>query len=79
MDKKCDYNFLTNTTKENQKKRVLMRPNMTEKKFELINDTQWSFTEKVKRKPIIINTSFGKIITFIIVLFHLFKIKLGEK
>ena len=79
MDKKCDYIFLTNTTKENQKRRVLMRPNMTEKKFELINDTQWSFTDKVKRKPIIINTSFGKIITFIIVLFYLFKIKLGEK
>ena len=45
-DKKCDYIFLVNTTKKNQKKRVLMRPNMTEEKFELINNSKWSFKKK---------------------------------
>ena len=34
--------------------------------------------EKLKRKPFVINTSFGKIITFIRVLFYLFKIKFRE-
>ena len=27
-----------------------MRPNMTEKKFELINNSQWSFEKKRKKK-----------------------------
>ena len=49
MDKGCDYIFLVNTTKKIQKKRVLMRPNMTEKKFELINNSQWSFEKKKKK------------------------------
>ena len=74
-DKQCDYIFLVNTTKKIQRKRVLMRPNMTEEKFELINDSQWSFKKKnLNSRPIIINTSFGKTVTFLIVIFHLFKI-----
>ena len=79
MDKKCDYVFLMYTSKKIQKNRVLMRPNMTEKKFELINNAQWSFKRKIKKKPFIINTSFGKTITFIIVLFYLLKIKIRGK
>ena len=79
MDKKCDYVFLMYTSKKIQKNRVLMRPNMTEKKFELINNAQWSFEKKAKRKPFIINTSFGKIITFILVLYYLLKIKFRVK
>ena len=49
MDKKCDYIFLVNTTRRIQKKRVLMRPNMTERKFVLINKSQWSLKKKKKR------------------------------
>ncbi len=79
MDKECDYVFLTNTTKMIQKKRVLMRPNMTEKKFELINNSQWGLEKKIKANPYIINTSFGKTITFIIVLFYLIMIKIKGK
>ena len=79
MDKNCDYVFLVNTTKKIQRKRVLTRPNMNEKKFELVNNSQWSFEKKAKARPFIINTSFGKIITFIIVLFYLFKIKIVRK
>ena len=52
---------------------------MTEKKFELINNAQWSFERKNKEKPFIINTSFGKIITFFLVLFYLLKIKFSFK
>ena len=79
MDKECDYIFLVHTTKKIQKRRVLSRPNMTEKKFELINNSQWSFEKKEKKKPHIINTSFNKLITFIIVIFYLLKIKYKGK
>ena len=56
-----------------------MRPNMTEKKFELINNSQWSFEKKEKERPFLINTSYSKLITFIIVIFYLFKIKFYRK
>ncbi len=79
MDKGCDYIFLVHTTKKNQKKRVLKRKNMTEKKFDLINNSQWNFEKKKKEKPFIINTSFGKLVTFIIILFYLSKIKYRGK
>ena len=79
IDKKCDYVFLMNTSKKIQKRRVLKRPNMTEEKFELIKNAQWSFEKKIKEKPFIINTSLGKIITFILVLFYLLKIKIRVK
>ena len=74
-DKECDYVFLMNTSKKIQKERVLRRPNMTEKKFEKINNAQWSFERKIKEKPFIINTSFGKITTFFLFFFYLLKIK----
>ena len=76
MNKNCDYVFLVNTTKKIQKKRVLKRQNMNENKFELINNLQWSFEKKVREKPFVINTSFGKVITFVIILYYLLKIKL---
>ena len=79
MDKECNYIFLVHTTKEIQKRRVLIRPNMTKKKFELINNSQWSFEKKEKQKPYIINTSFGKLVTFIIIVFNLLKIKFRRK
>ena len=78
-NKNCDYIFLVNTKKEIQKRRVLRRPNMNEKKFELINKSQWPFEKKIKENPFIISTSFGKTITFIIVMFYLFRIKIKGK
>tara|TARA_B100000212_G_scaffold312016_1_gene264062 strand:- start:142 stop:744 length:603 start_codon:yes stop_codon:yes gene_type:complete len=78
-DKECDYVLLMYASKKIQKERVLKRPNMTEKKFVLINKAQWSFERKIKEKPFIINTSFGKIITFFQVLFYLLKIKFSIK
>ncbi len=79
MNKNCDYIFLVNTRKEIQRRRVLRRPNMTEKKFKLINNSQWPFEKKIRENPFIINTSFGKTITFIIVLFYLFRIRIRRK
>ena len=79
MNKECDYIFLVNTKKEIQKKRVLKRPDMTNRKFQLINKSQWPFKKKIKENPFIISTSFGKTITFIIVLFYLLIIKIRGK
>ena len=45
-DKTCDYVFLVNTSKKKQKRRVLKRLNMTEEKFNLINNSQWKFEKK---------------------------------
>ena len=52
--RECDYIFLVNTSRKNQKKRVLTRPHMTEKKFNQINNTQWSFERKKSKNPFII-------------------------
>ena len=79
MDKNCDYVFLVDAKKKIQKKRVLNRPHMTEEKFEQINKSQWTFEEKAREKPLIISTSYGKTITFFIVLYYLLKIKLLGK
>ena len=79
MDKYCDYVFLVNTSKDIQKKRVLKRPNMNEGKFELINKSQWSFEKKIKKKPFVISTSFGKALTFLLVMIYLLTIKIRGK
>ena len=73
-DKICDYVFLVNTSKGIQKKRVLSRENMTESKFDLINNSQWDFEKKKKENPLIVNTSFGKAFSFFIILVYLMKI-----
>jgi hypothetical protein len=53
---------------------------MTEEKFELINGSQWSFKKKtINGKPFVISTSYGKTVTFLIVLFYLINIKLCGK
>ena len=67
----CNFIFLVNTSKKIQQKRVLKRPKMTKEKFDLINNAQWSFEKKKKFKPFIINTSYGKIFSFIQVLIYL--------
>lgn len=79
IDKKCDFVLLMHTSERIQKERVLMRPNMTEDKFELIKNAQWSFERKMEEKPFMINTSFGKTLTFILVLFYLLKITFRVK
>ena len=79
VNKTCNYIFLALTSKENQKKRVLKRPNMTEKKLLLIKKNQWSDKMKISQLPFIINTSFGKPITFVLTTFFLISIIIKEK
>lgn len=67
----CNFIFLVNTSKKNQQRRVLKRSKMTKEKFNFINNSQWSYEKKKKMKPFIINTSFGKLLSFIQVLFYL--------
>ena len=70
-DKICDYIFLAFSSETKQKIRVLSRPNMTENKYNLIRKNQWSQEKKLKLRPYIISTSYGKTITFIIIICYL--------
>ena len=67
----CNFIFLVNASKRIQEKRVLKRPKMTKAKFNSINNAQWSYEKKKTMKPFIINTSFGKVFSFIQVLLYL--------
>ena len=78
-DKECHYIFLANTSTKKQKERVLKRENMTEEKFNLINNSQWCFERKKKKNPFLISTSFGKLFSFFIVLVYLLKIMISHK
>ena len=75
----CDFVFLAITSEKKQKCRVLSRKNMTEKKFYLIKQNQLSEKEKISRKPYLISTSYGKIVTFVIVLYYLIKIIIKQR
>lgn len=67
----CNFVFLANTSKKIQQKRVLKRSYMTKKKFELINDVQWSYEKKKKFNPFIIETSFGRLYSFVQLIMYL--------
>jgi dephospho-CoA kinase len=78
-NKICNYILLASASESTQKDRVLKRDGMTIDKFNKINKNQLSDCFKRKQKPIIITTEFGKIITFISVVYYLILInfKLG--
>ena len=67
----CNFIFLVNASKKIQERRVLNRPKMTKEKFDSINNAQWSYEKKKKMKPFIINTSYGKLFSFVQVLLYL--------
>ena len=79
LNKICNYIFLALTSEANQAKRVLKRKNMTKKKLLLIKENQWSDEMKKEQKPYIINTTYGKILVFILLTFLLFTIFFKEK
>ena len=79
LNKICNYIFLALTSEANQAKRVLKRKNMTKKKFILIKENQWSDEMKKEQKPYIINTTYGKILVFILLTFLLSTIFFKEK
>ena len=78
-NKICDYIFLVNALKKVQRRRVLARPNMTEEKFKQINNAQWTYEQKKEMKPFIINTSYGKLLSFITVIIYLLIILINGK
>ncbi len=73
-DKFCDDIFLAYTNEETQKKRVLGRSGMTEEKLNLIKKAQWSTEKKRKKNPYLVTTSYGKVISFIIIIGYLLTI-----
>ena len=79
LNKICNYIFLALTSEANQAKRVLKRKNMTKEKFESIKENQWSDEMKKEQKPYIINTTYGKILVFILLTFLLSTIFFKEK
>ena len=72
----CDYIFIANTKNSTQRHRVLKRPNMTMEKFNLINKHQLSNIERkdLEPKSFIITTSFGKLVTFMVILIILLNV-----
>ena len=79
LNKICNYIFLALTSEANQARRVLKRKNMTKEKFESIKENQWSDEMKKEQKPYIINTTYGKILVFILLTFLLSTIFFKEK
>ena len=79
INKICDYIFLALTSEKKQRNRVLRRPNMNEEKFLLIKKSQWSDKMKKSQRPYIINTSYGKTLTFILISIFLLYIIFKEK
>ena len=79
LNKICNYIFLALTSEANQAKRVLKRKNMTKEKFISIKENQWSDEMKKDQKPYIINTTYGKILVFILLTFLLSTIFFKEK
>ena len=78
-DKVCDDIFLVYTSEKKQEDRVLARPNMTLQKFNLIKSAQWNTQMKREKNPYLISTSYGKLISFIIIFIYLIIIIFKKK
>ena len=78
-DKVCDDIFLVYTNEETQKKRVLARSNMTQKKLDLIKKAQWNDQKKKDKGPYLVTTSYGKFVSFIIITSYLITILFKKK
>ena len=60
-------------------RRVLNRSNMNMEKFNKINNSQLSSSEKKEKNPIIITTDYGKIFTFVLLIINLFLIIIKKR
>ena len=78
-DKICDYIFLVHTNEETQRKRVLARPGMTQKKLDLIKKAQWNDQKKRDKDPYLVTTSYGKFVSFVIITSYLIAIFFKKK
>jgi dephospho-CoA kinase len=77
----CHYIFLADANDITQRTRVLSRPHMTNAKLELIKKNQLSNEERLRlsSKIFVINTNYGKLVSFIIILSCLFKMLLKKE
>ncbi len=75
----CDDIFLVYTDEETQKKRVLERSSMTQKKLDLIRKAQWNDQKKKNKNPYLVTTSYGKFVSFIIITSYLITILFRKK
>ena len=78
-DKICDNVFLAYANEETQRKRVLARPGMTQKKLSLIKKAQLDDEKKRRKGPHIITTSYGKLISLIMITVYLIIIVFKKK
>ena len=78
-DKVCDDIFLVYTNEETQKKRVLARSSMTQKKLDLIKKAQWNDHKKRDKDPYLVTTSYGKFVSFVIITSYLITILFKKK
>jgi len=78
-DKICDDIFLVYTDEETQKKRVLARSGMTQNKLDLIKKAQWSDQKKRDRDPYLVTTSYGKLVSLVIITGYLIIIFFKKK
>ena len=78
-DKICDDIFLVHTNEEIQKKRVLARSSMTQKKLDLIKKAQWNDQKKRDKNPYLVTTSYGKFVSFVIITSYLITIFFKKK
>ena len=78
-DKVCDDIFLVYTNEETQKKRVLARSSMTQKKLDLIKKAQWNDQKKRDKDPYLVTTSYGKFVSFVIITSYLITILFKKK
>ena len=78
-DKICDEVFLTYTNQIKQRERVLARANMSEDVFNFINKVQWDTEKKKMKKPYLVTTTYGKLISFILVTIYLIIIIIKKK
>ena len=78
-DKVCHDIFLVYTDEETQKKRVLSRPGMTQKKLDLIKKAQWNDRKKRDKDPYLVTTSYGKFFSFVIITSYLITILFKKK
>ena len=78
QEKDFDYIFLANCSKETQIKRAMKRENLDINTFNRINSSQLCVKEKIRYKPIIINTEYPKLFVFLNILLKLIIIKFKE-
>jgi dephospho-CoA kinase len=64
-DKECDGILVVTCHPQVQEQRVLSRKGMTKKKFDILQQRQWPQEDKIARADFVLDTSQGRLHTFI--------------